>query len=56
MMKKPFQIIDLFAGIGGTRLGFEQAGFQSVFSNEIDKAACETYMLNFGEDPKGDIK
>lgn len=54
-MKKSLRIIDLFAGIGGTRLGFEQAGFVSVYSNEIDKAACETYHENFKENPEGDI-
>jgi DNA (cytosine-5)-methyltransferase 1 len=55
MAAKTFKIIDLFAGIGGTRLGFERAGFESVFSNEIDKFSCETYKTNFGDDPFGDI-
>jgi DNA (cytosine-5)-methyltransferase 1 len=53
--------IDLFAGIGGMRLGFEQAmkelGIQTkcVLSSEIDKYAQETYELNYGEKPEGDI-
>lgn len=51
-------IIDLFAGIGGIRIGFEntfkdKANF--VFSSEIDKYAQETYYTNFGEIPHGDI-
>ena len=53
-----YRAIDLFAGIGGIRLGFQQA-FQDkikfVFSNEIDDFSCETYEANFGENPKGDI-
>lgn len=54
--------IDLFAGIGGIRLGATSAlgsfGIQSkcVLSSEIDPKACETYALNFGEYPSGDIK
>ncbi|NMF57785.1 DNA cytosine methyltransferase [Pseudanabaena yagii] len=53
--------IDLFAGIGGMRLGFEQAmqdlGIQTkcVLSSEIDKYAQETYELNYQEKPDGDI-
>jgi DNA (cytosine-5)-methyltransferase 1 len=55
------RFVDLFAGIGGIRLGFEQAldglGLEHncVLSSEIDKNAQETYKLNFGEEPKGDI-
>lgn len=47
---------DLFAGIGGTRLAFESAGCQCVFSSEIDKYAQKTYAANFGETPSGDIR
>jgi DNA (cytosine-5)-methyltransferase 1 len=47
--------IDLFAGIGGIRLGFEQAGYECVFSSEIDNYAQDTYALNFGDRPFGDI-
>ena len=39
----------MFAGIGGIDLGFEQAGFKTIWANEIDKYACRTYRLNFGE-------
>ncbi|GHU55214.1 hypothetical protein FACS1894132_10970 [Clostridia bacterium] len=44
--------IDLFAGIGGIRLGFEQASnnIDCVFSSEIDKFAVETYKANFSDD------
>lgn len=52
----PYKMIDLFAGIGGTRLGFHLTGkTRSVFSSEIDKFAIKTYHANFGETPWGDI-
>ncbi len=50
-----FRFIDLFAGIGGIRLGFESVGGKCVFSSEFDKDACATYVANFGEHPSGDI-
>lgn len=50
-----FRFIDLFAGIGGIRLGFEHVGGRCVFSSEFDKDACKTYEANFGEYPSGDI-
>lgn len=49
------KIIDLFAGIGGIRLGFEKYGCKSVFSSEWDKDAQIMYERNFGEKPYGDI-
>ncbi|WP_027122139.1 DNA (cytosine-5-)-methyltransferase [[Mycoplasma] imitans] len=52
----PFKMIDLFSGIGGTRLGFHLTGkVASIFSSEIDNFACKTYKVNFGEVPFGDI-
>lgn len=54
--------IDLFAGVGGIRLGVTQAltkqniPSKCVLSSEIDEKACETYQLNFGEHPEGDVK
>ena len=53
-----YKVIDLFAGVGGIRLGFQNvfgshASF--VFSSEIDKYAQATYSANFGEIPHGDI-
>lgn len=50
-----FTFIDLFAGIGGIRLGFESVGGKCVFSSEFDQDACKTYEANFGEHPSGDI-
>lgn len=50
-----FKFIDLFAGIGGIRLGFESVGGHCVFSSEFDEMACKTYEANFGEHPSGDI-
>ena len=49
------RFIDLFAGIGGIRLPFEELGYECVFSSEWDKAAADTYEANFGERPAGDI-
>lgn len=50
-----FRFIDLFAGIGGIRLPFDELGGKCVFSSEWDKAAAATYYANFGEIPAGDI-
>ena len=50
-----FKFIDLFAGIGGFRLGMESVGGKCVFSSEIDLHACEMYKANYGEDPYCDI-
>lgn len=49
------KMIDLFSGIGGIRLAFESHNVECVMSSEIDKYAIETYELNFGETPRGDI-
>jgi len=51
-----YRTIDLFAGIGGFRMGFENTGyFTNVFGVENDKFACLTYLENFNENPIGDI-
>lgn len=48
--------VDLFAGIGGIRRGFEMTGkFSNVLSAEIDKYACETYEHLYGENPYNDV-
>ena len=43
------KFIDLFAGIGGIKIGFENAGFQCVFSNDFDENAKITFDLNFSD-------
>ncbi len=43
--------VDLFAGVGGIRLGFENAGFNTVFSNDFEPACKETFDLNFNDSP-----
>lgn len=51
-----YSSIDLFAGIGGIRLGFQQTGrVRNLFSSEWDKFSQKTYRANFGEIPNGDI-
>lgn len=50
------KFIDLFCGIGGFRIAFENVGGTCVFSSDIDKYACETYFNNFKEYPLCDIK
>jgi len=42
-----FRTIDLFAGVGGIRLGFENAGFETVFANDFDAKCKDTYDVNF---------
>lgn len=57
-MKKKITVASMFAGIGGIDLAFEQAGFSVVWANDIDKYACRTYRMNFGEEylVEGDIQ
>ena len=50
-----FDFIDLFAGIGGLRLGLESIGGECVFSSEWDKYSQKTYEAWYGEKPAGDI-
>lgn len=50
-----FKFIDLFAGIGGIRIPFQEAGGKCVFTSEWDKFSQKTYAANFGELPSGDI-
>jgi DNA (cytosine-5)-methyltransferase 1 len=53
--KQKFKFIDLFAGIGGFRLAFQNIGGKCVFTSEWDKYSKKTYQANFGEVPFGDI-
>ena len=52
---QPLTILETFSGIGGTRLGAEQAGFKVVAASEIDTHCIATYQANFGDCPFGDI-
>jgi len=55
MERGEFKTLDLFAGIGGIRLAFENVGFKTVFANDNNRKCKETYDLNF-EEPKLTIK
>jgi len=48
--------VSLFSGCGGIDLGFRQAGFKTVFANDIDVGACMTYRANLGEIVEGDVR
>lgn len=48
--RKKFKFIDLFAGIGGIRLGFEAHGGECVFTSEWNDFSKKTYLENYGED------
>lgn len=51
-----FKTIDLCAGRGGLRKGFELTGaFQNVLSAEIDPFACMTYNYLYGENAQNDV-
>ena len=52
------RVASMFSGIGGICLGFKQAGFEIVWANDIDHAACMTYRHNFGNHylVEGDIR
>lgn len=52
---EPLTIFEAFAGIGGTRIGAESAGFKVVAASEIDPHCIATYQDNFGDRPLGDI-
>lgn len=54
-MEQEIRFIDLFAGIGGFRLGFENAGCKCVFSSEFNEACQKVYQQNYGDIPAGDI-
>jgi len=57
-MSLNYSVGGMFAGIGGICLAFKQNGFKLVWANEIDKYACKTYRLNFGDEYliEGDIQ
>ena len=53
-----FTVGSMFAGIGGIDIAFEQSGFEIIWANEFDAAACRTYRNNLNGDilTEGDIK
>ena len=51
-MKNKLKFIDLFAGVGGIRIPFQEQGGKCVFTSEWDKFAKKTYAANFGEYPE----
>lgn len=57
-MQDKITVGSMFAGIGGICLGFKQNGCELIWANEIDKYACKTYRLNFGDSylVEGDIQ
>lgn len=55
MARHSFRFIDLFAGIGGMRIGLERVGGRCVYSSEWNKFSAQTYEANFGDYPDGDI-
>lgn len=50
-----FTHVSLFSGCGGFDLGFRQAGFKTVFANDINSDACQTYRMNLGDITEGDV-
>jgi DNA (cytosine-5)-methyltransferase 1 len=48
--------VSLFSGCGGFDLGFRQAGFKTIFANDINADACITYRHNIGEIVEGDLR
>ena len=50
-MTNNLSTIDLFAGVGGVRLGFEENGFTTVYANDFDKHCKLTYDANFTDVP-----
>lgn len=54
---KKYKLVSLFSGIGGIDLGFEFAGFDCIWANDFDHAACLTYKANVGDMiVEGDIR
>lgn len=53
--KYSFSFIDLFAGIGGIRIPFQELDGYCSFTSEWDKFSQKTYKINFGHEPSGDI-
>lgn len=57
MLNEKLKVVSLFSGCGGLDLGFEQAGLDVIWANDVDKSAVETYQYNLNTTVvKGDIK
>ena len=49
MINNQLKAIELFAGIGGFRLGMENANIETIWANDLSKLSCQVYESNFGK-------